>query len=134
VSKEEVLSELPRFYVLIHVIDGTDSKKLADAALFIYRVLINKQFQREACHYIILLNKEDEQGFYGVERLCKRIEDEVETIKSSRRSQPEDNEGEEDFLRNDRTRFDIKKQGIIIVVGSATSNIKVLKENLEELC
>lgn len=77
VSKEEVLSELPRFYLLIHVIDGTDSKKLADAALFIYRVLINKQFQREPCHYIILLNKEDEQGFYGVERLCKRIEDEV---------------------------------------------------------
>jgi hypothetical protein len=66
-----------------------------------------------------------------LERLSKRIEDEVETIKSSRRSQPEDNEGEEDFLRNDRTRFDLKKQGIPIVLGSATSNIKVLKEKLE---
>jgi len=59
------------------VIDGTDSKKLADAALFIYRVLINKQFQKDPCHYVIFLNKEDDKSFYGLERLTKRIEDEI---------------------------------------------------------
>lgn len=60
-----MLSELPRFNTIIHTIDGSDSKKLSDAALFIYRVLINKQFQKEGCNYIIFLNKEDEKGFHG---------------------------------------------------------------------
>jgi GTPase SAR1 family protein len=58
-SKEEVLSELARFHILIHIIDGTDSKKLGDAALFIYRVLISKQYQKDPNNYLIFLNKED---------------------------------------------------------------------------
>jgi hypothetical protein len=82
----------------------------------------------------LFLNKEDDRGFYGLEKLAKRIEDEVETIKLSRRSQPEDNEGEEDFLRNERTRFDLKRLGLRIVVGSAASNIKMLRECIDELC
>ena len=71
---------------MVHVVDGTDSKKLGDAALFIYRVLVSKQFQKEPCNYLVFLNKNDEKGFYGAEKLVKRIEDEVETIKISRRN------------------------------------------------
>ena len=59
------------------MVDGSDSKKLSDAALFIYRVLINKVYQRDPCNYILFLNKDDEKGFHGVEKLMKRIEDEV---------------------------------------------------------
>jgi len=35
------------------------------------------------------LNKEDEKKFHGKEKLVKRIEDEIETIKVTRRNQPE---------------------------------------------
>lgn len=100
-SKEEVIGEIARFNTLIHVIDGADSKKLGDAALFIYRVLVNKQFQKDPCNYIIFLNKNDLKTFHGQEKLVKRIEDEIETIKVTRRNQTEENEeGEEDYLRN----------------------------------
>jgi signal recognition particle receptor subunit beta len=133
-SKEEVLSELARFHILINVIDGTDSKKLGDAALFIYRVLISKQYQKDPCNYVIFLNKEDGKGFHGQEKLMKRLEDEIETIKISRRNQPEDNEGEEDYLKNERTRFDLTKQNIKIVTGAAKTNRKALEEAIEELC
>lgn len=74
-SKEELLSELPRFHTVIHVVDGTDSKKLSDAALFIYRMLINKVFQKDPCNYVLFLNKDDEKSFHGQEKLIKRIED-----------------------------------------------------------
>ena len=74
-SKEEIMNEVARFHTLVHVVDGTDSKKLGDAALFIYRILINKQFQKEPCNYILFLNKSDEKGFHGLEKLVKRIED-----------------------------------------------------------
>jgi hypothetical protein len=76
-SKEEVISELPRFHTIVHVVDGADSKKLSDAGLFVYRVLISKIYQKDPCNYILFLNKEDEKGFHGVERLVKRIEDEI---------------------------------------------------------
>lgn len=56
---------MARFNTLIHVIDGSDSKKLGDAALFIYRVLVNKQFQKDPCNYVIFLNKNDLKGFHG---------------------------------------------------------------------
>jgi len=68
-------------------VDGTDSRKLGDAALFIYRMLINKQFQKDPCNYIVFLNKEDERNFHGKEKLVKRLEDEIETIKVTRRNQ-----------------------------------------------
>lgn len=105
VSKEEIINEIARFHTLVHVVDGTDSKKLADVALFIYRVLVSKMFQREGCNYVILLNKSEEKGFHGIDKLVKRIEDEIETIKVSRKNQVEDNDGEEDYLRNERARF-----------------------------
>ena len=76
-SKEEVINELPRFHTIVHVVDGADSKKLSDAALFIYRILINKQFQKGPCNYVVFLNKNDEKGFHGSEKLIKRIEDEM---------------------------------------------------------
>ena len=85
-SKEEVIGELARFNALVHVIDGADSKKLGDAALFIYRVLVNKQFQKDPCNYVIFLNKSDLKSFHGQEKLVKRIEDEIETIKVTRRN------------------------------------------------
>ena len=64
-SKEEIINEIARFNTLIHVIDGTDSKKLADAALFIYRVLVSKMYQKDSCNYLIFLNKNEEKGFFG---------------------------------------------------------------------
>jgi GTPase SAR1 family protein len=130
-SKEEVISELPRFHTIVHVVDGVDSKKLSDAALFIYRMLINKVFQKDPCNYVLFLNKDDEKGFHGLEKLVKRIEDEVETIKSSKRNQSEDNEGEEDYLRSDKTRFNLKGQGIIVVTGAAKTNRFKLDKELE---
>lgn len=42
----------------------------------------------------------------------KRIEDEIETVKLSRRNQVEDAEGEEDYLKTVKARFDLKKEGI----------------------
>ena len=107
-----MLSELPRFHTIVLTVDGCDSKKLSDAAIFIYRLLVSKKFQQDPCELVLFFNKSDERGFHGQEKLAKRIEDEIETIKSSRRNLPEENENEEDFLRNDRTRFDLKKQGV----------------------
>ena len=91
-SKEEVVSEIARFHTLIQVVDGADSKKLGDAALFIYRVLINKAFQKDPCNYIVFLNKSDLNNYHGIEKLVKRIEEEIETIKTTRRNQTEENE------------------------------------------
>ena len=85
-SKEEVIGEIVRFNTLVHVVDGTDSKKLGDAAQFIYRVLVNKQFQKDPCNFIVFLNKNDLKTFHGQEKLIKRIEDEIETIKVTRRN------------------------------------------------
>lgn len=78
-----------RFHTIVHVIDGTDSKKLSDAALFIYKVIINKLFQKDPSNYIVFFNKNDEKEFHGQEKLIKRLEDEIETIKVTRRNQPE---------------------------------------------
>ncbi len=64
----------------------------------------------------------------------KRIEDEIETIKVTRRNQPEENEGEEDYLRNERVRIDLGKHNIEVIVGSARQNKKTLLAKLEELC
>lgn len=64
-SKEEVINELPRFRAIVQVVDGTDSKKLSDAALFIYRVLISKIYQQQPCPIIIFFNKAEEKGFHG---------------------------------------------------------------------
>ena len=80
---------MARFHTLVHVVDGTDSKKLGDAALFIYRVLVNKEYQKDPCNYLIFLNKTDAKGFHGLEKLVKRVEDEIETIKATRRNDVE---------------------------------------------
>jgi tRNA C32,U32 (ribose-2'-O)-methylase TrmJ len=114
-------------------VDGADSKKLSDAALFLYRVLISKLFQKDPCHLIVFLNKEDEKGFHGKEKLVKRLEDEIETIKYSRKNQPEDNEGEEDFLRNDKGRFDFSKHDIHVITGSAKKDRSKLLSLLHQL-
>lgn len=129
-----MLSELPRFHTIVLTVDGCDSKKLSDAAIFIYRLLVSKKFQQDPCELVLFFNKSDERGFHGQEKLAKRIEDEIETIKSSRRNLPEENENEEDFLRNDRTRFDLKKQGVEVLSGSARSDRQGLMAKLEELC
>lgn len=117
------------------MIDGADSKKLGDAASFIYRVLVNKQFQKDSCNYILFFNKSDLSSFHSSEKLAKRIEDEIETIKVTRRNGTEDNEeGEEDYLRKEKTRFDLKREGIEIVVGSGKKNKATIVDKLEELC
>ena len=91
---------------------------------------MSKQFQKDPCNYLLFLNKNDEKGFHGYEKLVKRIEDEVETIKATRKNQTEENEGEEDYLRNDRTRFELKKQGIKILTGSGKDDAKSIMNEL----
>lgn len=76
-SKEEVLSELPRFHTLVLTVDGCDSKKLSDAAIFIYRLLVSKKYQQDPCELVLFFNKADERSFHGQEKLTKRIEDEI---------------------------------------------------------
>ena len=72
-SKEETLSGMDSVHTIIHVIDGTNLKSLGDAAMFIYRVLINKSYQRNNCNYIIFLNKTDRKGFMGKEKAEKHL-------------------------------------------------------------
>jgi hypothetical protein len=56
---------MEKIHTIIHIVDGTDSKKLGDVALFIYRVLINKKYQNDSCNYLIYLNKNDDKSFFG---------------------------------------------------------------------
>lgn len=55
-------------HTIIHVIDGTSQKSFGDAAMFIYRVLVNKNYQKDNCNFVIFLNKQDSTGFIGKER------------------------------------------------------------------
>lgn len=59
ISREEILSNIPSIYCIIHVIDGTNTYTFGDEAMFLYRVLVNKAYQRDSCHYVIFLNKKD---------------------------------------------------------------------------
>ena len=49
----------------MQVVDGTDSKKLSDAALFLYRVLISKSYQKDPCPIILYFSKTDLATFHG---------------------------------------------------------------------
>ena len=49
ISKEEVLTSFEDIHCLIHVIDGSDSKTLSDAAMFLYKVLASKSYQNKEC-------------------------------------------------------------------------------------
>lgn len=60
-------------HTIVHVVDGTDSKKMSDAALFLYRVMINKKYQSQPCNYLLYLNKNDEKTFYGAPKIEKKI-------------------------------------------------------------
>lgn len=58
-SREEIIASIDSIYCIIHVIDGTNTYTFGDEAMFLYRVLVNKAYQRDNCHYIIFLNKKD---------------------------------------------------------------------------
>lgn len=55
------------------MVDGCDSKKLGDCALFIYRLMISKKYQRQPCNLVVFFNKNDGSGFFGALKLEKRI-------------------------------------------------------------
>ena len=99
ISKEEILASLDSVYCIVQVIDGTDQKSLSDAAMFLYRVLVSKAYQRYNSNYLIFLNKSDETGYMGKAAALKRLEDEIEHIKHSRINQGEENENEEDYIK-----------------------------------
>ncbi len=64
-----------QIHTLVHVIDGTDSTKLGDAALFLYRLLVSKAYQKTECNYVIFLNKSDDENFLTKTKIVKRLED-----------------------------------------------------------
>ena len=70
------------------MVDGTDPTKLGDAGLFMYRMLVNKEFQKRECNYILMLNKSDHENFLTRVKVIKRLEDEIEHIKQSRKNSP----------------------------------------------
>ena len=92
ISKEEILASFEDIHCLIHVVDGSDAKSLSDAAMFLYKVLVSKSYQKKECEYIIFLNKSDAKGYVGKSAAQKKIEDEIEHIKQSRINQAEENE------------------------------------------
>jgi hypothetical protein len=58
---------------LIQTLDGTDSTKLGDAALFMYRLLVSKAYQKQECNYILFLNKADNENFLTKAKIVKRL-------------------------------------------------------------
>jgi hypothetical protein len=68
------------------VVDGTDATKLGDVALFMYRMLVSKSYQKRECNYILFLNKFDHENFLTKVKIVKRVEDEIEHIKQSRKN------------------------------------------------
>ena len=75
ISKEEVLSTMDSIYCIIHVIDSTDPKSFSDAAMFLYRVLVSKAYQRHENNYLIFLNKSEETGAVSRQAAEKQLED-----------------------------------------------------------
>ncbi len=61
ISKDEILNfeKYLDVHTIIQVVDGTDSTKLGDVALFMYRLLVSKSYQKRECNYIVFLNKSD---------------------------------------------------------------------------
>lgn len=55
------------------MVDGSDPKKLGDAGLFMYRMLVNKEYQKRECNYVLLLNKNDDENFLARVKLVKRL-------------------------------------------------------------
>ena len=49
ISKEEILASFEDIHCVIHVIDGSDAKTLSDAAMFLYKVLVSKNYQKKEC-------------------------------------------------------------------------------------
>lgn len=69
--------------------DGTEEKTISDAAMFMYKMLVSKDYQKNNCNYIIFLNKKDEAGYLGRVKMEQKLEDEMEHIKQSRISEGE---------------------------------------------
>jgi hypothetical protein len=63
-------------------------------AQFIYRVLVNISYQKRPANYILFFNKTDSEKYQGEARLIKKIEDEIENIKSARKNQALERENE----------------------------------------
>ena len=77
ISKDETLHQenYINLHTLIQVVDGTDATKLGDVGLFMYRMLVNKEYQKRECNYILFLNKSDHENFLTKAKILKRLED-----------------------------------------------------------
>lgn len=99
ISKEQVLQSLPQVHTIVHVIDGTDEKTFSDAAMFIYKVLVSKEYQRERGNYVVFLNKKDAGGYLGRAKIEHKLEDQIEHIKQARINLGEENENQDDYIK-----------------------------------
>lgn len=75
ISKEEILQRINEVKLIIHVVDGTDEKTISDASMFMYKVLVSKEYQRNNCDYIIFFNKNDLPSYLGKAKLEQKLED-----------------------------------------------------------
>ena len=55
------------------MIDGTDNKLISDAAMFMYKVLVSKEYQRNNCNYVIFLNKNDTEAYIGKAKISQKL-------------------------------------------------------------
>lgn len=59
--------------------------------MFIYKMLVSKDYQKNNCNYIIFLNKNDSPTYIGKTKIEQKLEDEIEHIKQSRINLGEEN-------------------------------------------
>ena len=98
-SKDDIIQKIEEVHTIIHVVDGTDLTKLVQVAQFLYRVLVNISYQKHPANYILFFNKKDSDKYQGDAKLIKKIEDEIENIKSARKNSALERQNEEDYLK-----------------------------------
>ena len=59
--------------------------------MFICKMLVSKDYQKNNCNYIIFLNKNDLPTYIGKTKIEQKLEDEIEHIKQSRINLGEEN-------------------------------------------
>lgn len=67
--------------------------------MFLYKMLVSKDYQKNNCNYIIFLNKNDLTSYVGKAKIEQKLEDEIEHIKQSRINLGEENENEDDYIK-----------------------------------
>lgn len=131
-TKEEFINNIDRSLAIVQVVDGTNAESLLGTAELLYKILISKSYQKNQPNHIIFLNKSDSAGFLGEKMFQKKLEDEMERIKLSRRTMVDEREGEEDNIKEERGRWNLGDYNIKVVKGSvATGDLSELNGQLD---